>query len=83
MSDATDRLRAELELAEACEVLEEAREALHADRNEETIADYKAACDTVAPMRAAFREKWEARVGPGDAAPHVETVAVTSEAKLR
>ncbi len=52
-----ERLRAELALAEAMEPLEEAREAMHADRTPETIEAYKAAAREAAAARVAFREQ--------------------------
>jgi len=76
------RLEAELKLAKASERLEAARESMHADRNEETIRAYKKECDTVASIRQEFRSKYQAQVGPGDAAPQVGTIAVKTETRL-
>ncbi len=56
MSD-VERLEAELALAKALEPLEEAREAMHADRTPETIQAYKTAAREAAAARAAFREQ--------------------------
>jgi hypothetical protein len=50
-----ERLRDELELAEAAEELEAAREKMHADRTEKTVAAYKAESEKVAALRQAFR----------------------------
>lgn len=55
MSDDVERLRAELELAEAVEKLESAREKLHANRTDKTIAAYKAESETVSLLRQAYR----------------------------
>lgn len=74
MSD-VERLKAELELAEACEELEAAREAMHADRsNEDLVASYQDHSNRVVQLRQAFRERYSVETGPGDAAPEVETV---------
>lgn len=81
MSD-IDRLTAELELANACEVLEAARGAMHADRSDENIAAYRAACEEVFGLRRAFRETYQAQPGPGDAAPAVDTIQTKAGVKL-
>jgi hypothetical protein len=81
MSD-VDRLASELHLAKLCEVLETARDKMHADRSEENITAYKAACDDVAQARSAHREIYRAQVGPGDAAPEVGTVNSKAGVKL-
>jgi len=77
-----DRLTSELALAQLCEVLETAREKMHADRSETNIAAYKAACTEVQQARSAFRENWRVQVGPGDAAPEVGTVNAKAGVKL-
>lgn len=67
-----ERLTDELEIAKACETLEIAREAMHADRNVETVTAYKASCETVAGLRSAFRMKYPLNPpvdGDGQAAP--------------
>lgn len=79
MSDVA-RLEAELALAKLSETLEEAREAMHADRNPDTIADYQEASNAVADARKRFRENYRTEVGPGDAAPTVDTIGVTAGA---
>ncbi len=73
------RLEAELELARKCETLEAAREAMHADRNEQTIAAYQEACNEVAAARAAYREEHRPTtpVEPGDGIASPETVEVS------
>lgn len=81
MSD-VDRLKAELKLAELSEKLEEAREAMFEDNNEETLAAYKSASKKVADARSAFRQEYRVEVGPGDAAPEVDTVNSTAAASL-
>jgi hypothetical protein len=74
MSD-VDRLSSELELAKLCEVLEDARDAMHADRSDaKAMAAYNAASDAVASARSTHRENYRVSVGPGDAAPEVDTV---------
>ena len=77
MSD-VERLTAELELAKACELLEAARETMHADRSPKNIASYQEEANKVAGVRSSFRQRYAVVVGPGDAAPMADTVAVTA-----
>lgn len=75
-----EKLSDQLELAKACEVLEKARNTMHANRNEENIAEYKAQSQIVSDIRVAFREKYPPPVpeeGDGVATP--ETVAASGE----
>lgn len=61
MTDEVDELqksRDQLEVAEACAVLEEARDKMHADRSEKNIAAYKEESNKVSALRVAFREKY-------------------------
>lgn len=80
MSD-VDRLESELEIAKLAETLENARDAMHADRSAETLAAYKAACNDVAAARSSFRSTYRVEAGPGDAAPAVDTINVTAGVK--
>ncbi len=75
MSD-VERLEAELKLAKLSEKLEEAREAMHADRTPENIAAYQKWSNKVAAARSEYRTKHRpgAPVGPGDGVASVETV---------
>lgn len=77
MSD-VKRIKSELALAELAETLEQARDAMHANSNEKTLAAYRAASDEMAAARSSHREKYSTQVGPGDAAPEVDTINVTS-----
>ena len=73
----TERLEAELELSKLTDALETAREAMHADRsNAKALQAYKDASTAVANARTAFRERFRVELGPGDAAPIVDTVNV-------
>jgi hypothetical protein len=79
MSDVA-RLEAELALAKQAEALEAAREAMHADRSEETIGAYKTASAEYAAARTAFREAYPPPPpAEGDAVATPETVTITSK----
>ncbi len=53
-----ERLEGDLVLARAHETLEAVREAMHADRNPETIAAYQAECVRVVEIRQGHRRKY-------------------------
>lgn len=59
-------------MSDVFENLEAARDAMHADRNEDTVAAYKQACAAVQAVRVAERTAREAagppQVAEGDAA---------------
>jgi hypothetical protein len=77
-----ERLRDELALAEAAEPLEEAREAMHADRSPKNVKAYKAACAEVTVARQAFREKYPAAPQSGtDGVATPDTVKATGKAQ--
>lgn len=82
MSEQVERLEAELALAKLAEPLEAAREAMHADRSEATIAAYKEASNSFAAARTAFREKYPPPPpAPGDAVATPDVVAATTEVR--
>ena len=82
MSDVA-RLEVELELARDAEELEKAREAMHEDRNEETIAAYKEAATRHQLLRSNYRENYRTvSEDPNDATPQPSTVELTIDAKL-
>lgn len=77
MSDRSEvhRLQSELRVAKACEVLEAAREAWHADRGDNAARKaFRKAEGRVAELRQAHRVRFPVTPAPGDAAPKVETV---------
>jgi len=83
MSDVA-RLRAELALAELAEVLEAAREAVHADKTPANIEAYRAASAAAAAARSEFRTNFAAPVPKeGDAVAKPGTVAAEAEAKVK
>jgi hypothetical protein len=84
VSTDVERLRAELELAEACEVLEKAREAMHAKKTPAKIKKFKAESVKVAELRQAFRIKYPTGpVAEGDAVAGVDTISSTAGVNLR
>jgi hypothetical protein len=61
-----ERLRAELELAEAVEELEIVREQMHATETPEAFAAYRAESERVASLRAAYRTSFPRTAESGE-----------------
>lgn len=79
MSD-VDRLRAELELAEAVEKLEDARAKVLSHKTEKTLATYKAASEKVANLRQAFRSDHPTVGAEGDGVARPDPVRISGKA---
>jgi hypothetical protein len=79
-----ERLKAELAVAEAEAVLEQAREAFHDKRTPARVKKFKAESVRVAKLRQAFRLKYPRQPeNEGDAVAAPETVASTAGVELR
>jgi hypothetical protein len=71
------KLDAEERVRKVGDKLEEAREAMHANRTQETIRAYKVASRKMVEARQAYREEYVPAGGPGSAV--TETVKVKSK----
>jgi len=79
------KLEAQLELAKLCDALEEARDAMHADREDEgAMATYNDLSTQVADARSKFRTDYPTDVSEAedaDGVAVVESIDVTGEVK--